>query len=224
MAFIDRINESAAMTKNLHFLYIPAFLLLMACLSLSPRKDEIIFNGKNFNGWEGDTVKTWRIEESAITGGSLTEKVDHNYFLCTKKSYENFVIRVKFKLTGTEGFINTGVQFRSKRAESPDYEMIGYQADLGDGYWGSLYDESRRNKTLIHPDSTLIKKILKPGDWNDYEVKCENRRIRISLNGRQTIDYTETDPSIPQKGIIGLQIHGGGKAKVAFKDIVLREL
>lgn len=199
-------------------------LFVLACLSVSVKKEEVLFNGKNFNGWEGDTLKIWRIENGAIVGGSLSETVDHNYFLCTRKRYENFVIRLKFRLQGTEGFINTGVQFRSKRAENPAYEMIGYQADLGEGYWGSLYDESRRNKTLIGPDSMLIKKILKSGDWNNYEVRCEGRRIRISLNGTQTIDYSEADKSIPQEGIIGLQIHGGGKAQVAFRDIVLQEL
>jgi len=198
-------------------------LSLLAFASFST-KEEVLFNGKNFQGWEGDTVNIWRIENGTIVGGSLTEKVDHNYFLCTKKSYENFFIRLKFKLTGSEGFINTGVQFRSKRAQNPDYEMIGYQADLGEGYWASLYDESRRNKTLISPDSMLIKKILKPEDWNDYEVRCEGRRIRILLNGQQTVNYTEPDKSIPQKGIIGLQIHGGGKAQVAYKDLVLQEL
>jgi len=209
------------MARYLALSTIALSLLSFASFSI---KEEVLFNGKNFHGWEGDTVNIWRVENGTIVGGSLTEKVDHNYFLCTKKSYENFFIRVKFKLTGTEGFINTGVQFRSKRVQNPDYEMIGYQADLGDGYWASLYDESRRNKTLISPDSMLIKKILKPGDWNDYEVRCEGRRIRISLNGQQTVDYTEPDKSIPQKGIIGLQIHGGGKAQVAFKDLVLQEL
>ena len=102
--------------------------------------------------------------------------------------------------------------------------MVGYQADIGDGYWASLYDESRRNKTLIKPDSALVARILKRNDWNDFEVSSENRRIRIRLNGQQTIDYTETDQSIPQSGLIGLQIHGGGKAEVWYKDIIMHEL
>jgi len=210
------------MARSLLFCTIAFFML--ACMVVPASKEEILFNGENFNGWEGDTLKTWRIENGTIVGGSLTQTVDHNYFLCTKKSYEDFVIRAKFKLTGTDGFINTGIQFRSVRAKDPDYEMVGYQADLGEGFWAGLYDESRRNKTLVSPDSLLIKKILKPGDWNDYEVRCEGRRIRISLNGQQTVDYTEPDLSIPQKGIIGLQIHGGGKAQVAFKDLVLQAL
>jgi hypothetical protein len=56
----------------------------------------------------------------------------------------------RFKLVGTEGFVNGGVQFRSQRVPN-HFEVSGYQADLGEGYWGALYDESRRNKVLVMP-------------------------------------------------------------------------
>src|SRR5882762_8561310 len=46
------------------------------------------------------------------------------------------------------GIVNGGIQLRSQRAKEPAFEMVGYQADMGEGYWGSLYDESRRRKTL----------------------------------------------------------------------------
>ncbi|WAC13745.1 3-keto-disaccharide hydrolase [Dyadobacter pollutisoli] len=204
--------------------FLSAALLILTGYMAAPRKAVSLFDGKTFNGWEGDTVKTWKIENGAIAGGSLDETVPHNDFLCTRKIYSNFILKVKFKLTGYEGFINTGVQFHSVRSKNPGYEMIGYQADLGDKYWASLYDESRRNKTLAGPDSATISKILRPGQWNDYEVRSERGRIRLYLNGTQTVDYTETDKSIPQKGVIGLQIHGGGKAKVYYKDLMIEEL
>src|SRR5690349_17765995 len=155
----------------------------------NPAKPVSLFDGRTLSGWEGDTVKTWRVEEGAITGGSLTENVPRNEFLCTTRDYANFVLRLKFKLLGKEGFINSGVQFRSRRHTKPAHEMIGYQADLGDKYWGSLYDESRRNKTLVEPPASVLDGLVKRDDWNDYEVRAEGRRIRISLNGRQTIDY-----------------------------------
>jgi hypothetical protein len=42
-------------------------------------------------------------------------------------------------------------------------EMICCQADQGEGYWGSLYDESRRNKTLAQADSlTQILQLVHP--------------------------------------------------------------
>lgn len=131
------------------------------------------------------------------------------------------MLKLKFKLTGSEGFINGGVQFHSQRISNPPYEMRGYQADIGDGYWGSLYDESRRNKLLATADPELIKKVLRRNDWNDYQVHAQGGRIQIFLNGQRTVDYTETDPAIPQSGLIALQIHGGGKAQVYYKDIVL---
>jgi len=183
-----------------------------------------LFDGKTFNGWQGDIKNTWKIENGAIVGGSLEKTVPQNDFLCTARSYDNFVLRLKIKLSGTEGFINSGIQFRSIRASDPANEMIGYQADWGKDYWASLYDESRRNKTLATPDSAQVLKWIKINEWNDYEVKAEGRRIRLYINGHQTVDYTEPNANIPQSGLIGLQIHGGGKAQVFFKDIYITEL
>ena len=189
-----------------------------------PAKRIALFDGKTFKGWEGDTSKTWRIRDGVLIGGSLTEKVPHNEFLATTSEYDNFALKLKFKLLGNEGFVNSGVQFRSQRIEDPPYEMSGYQANIGDGYWASLYDESRRNKVLVHADSALISRVLRHNEWNDYEIRCEGPRIRLLLNGKLTVDYTEQDPSIPQSGLIALQIHGGGKAEVHFKDMVLTRL
>ncbi|CAN5313780.1 hypothetical protein BH23BAC1_BH23BAC1_22110 [soil metagenome] len=183
-----------------------------------------LFDGKTFKGWEGDTVNTWRIEEGALVGGSLTETVPHNEFLSTTQSFSNYVLQLKFKLFGHEGFINSGVQFHSKRIDDPPYEMTGYQADMGDGYWASLYDESRRDKILAKGDSMVVSQALRPQEWNDYKIHTEGGRIRIFLNGKQTVDYTEKESTIPQSGLIALQIHGGGKAEVYFKDIILEEL
>jgi len=183
-----------------------------------------LFDGKSLSGWQGDTLSTWRVEDGMIVGGSLEETVPNNEFLVTDRSYENFILTLKIKLTGDEGFINSGVQFHSKRLTNPAYEMEGYQADWGVGYSGSLYDESRRNLTLIAPDSTQVMKWINSDDWNDYKVHAENGRIQLFINGHQMVDYTEKDKSIPQSGLIGVQIHGGGKAQVAFKDIFIEEL
>lgn len=194
-----------------------SFTYLFSC----KRSGVQLFDGNTFNGWEGDTIKTWKISQGEIRGGSLSESVPHNDFLCTTTSYDNFILKLKFKLEGGEGFINAGVQFRSKRASDPAYEMIGYQADLGNKYYGALYDESRRDVVLEGPDSITISKIIKLNDWNDYEIKAEGNRIQIFLNGQQTVDYTEPDSTISQQGLIGLQIHGGGMALVSYKDITL---
>ncbi len=73
--------------------------------------------------------------------------LNHNEFLATTRSYGDFILSLKFRLVDGQG--NSGVQFRSVRI--PPHEMSGYQADIGENYWGCLYDESRRNKVLVSP-------------------------------------------------------------------------
>jgi hypothetical protein len=182
-----------------------------------------LFDGRTLTGWQGDT-SIWRVQDGAIAAGSLEQTMPRNDFLCTTRSYGNFVLRVKFKLEGTEGFVNGGVQFRSQRATKPAHEMIGYQADIGDKFWGSLYDETRRNKVLAQPGDKVLDGLVRIGDWNDYEIHANGPRIRLVLNGRQTVDYTEPDDSIPRSGLIGLQVHGGGKVRISYKDITIEEL
>ncbi|MCI0536947.1 MAG: DUF1080 domain-containing protein [Verrucomicrobiales bacterium] len=208
-------------------LLAPLLVLFAACSSLAaePGRPVRLHDGASFAGWDGDTNSTWRIEQGALVGGTLQKTVPRNEFLATKRNYTNFVLRLKFKLVGTEGFVNGGVQIRSERTKNPPNEMSGYQVDLGDPeWWGSIYDESRRNKVMAKSDIAAINKVLKRQDWNEYVIRAEGKRIRAWINGAQTVDYTEADDSIPQWGKFGLQVHGGGKTEAHYKDVTVEEL
>src|SRR5918999_3412357 len=117
-----------------------------------------IFDGKSFAGWEGN-LKIFRVEAGAMVGGSLAEKVARNEFLCTTKSYGDFELRLKVKLLGGDK-ANAGVQFRTARIPN-HHEVSGYQADMGTGWWGALYDESRRNKVLTGPDQERMRSVVR---------------------------------------------------------------
>ena len=129
------------------FVSILTGVLILAFTSVSRAAERVtLFDGSSLSGWEGNS-SVWRVENGAIVGGSMRGN-PRNEFLTTTRSYRNFILRLEFKLVGTEGFINGGVQFRSRRITEPDHEMIGYQADIGAGHTGSLYDESRRKRFL----------------------------------------------------------------------------
>jgi len=195
-------------------------LVTAGCVGPATSGPVALFDGKTFAGWEGN-MKSFRIEDGAIVGGSMTAKVPRNEFLCTTKTYGDFELRATARLLGDGA--NAGIQFRTKRI--PDnYEVSGYQADMGQGYWGALYDESRRGKVLARPDEATLAKALKPADWNSYVIRCQGPRIQLWLNGVKTVDYTETDDKIDRGGIIGLQIHGGGPSEAWYKDITITEL
>ncbi len=179
-----------------------------------------LFDGRSFDGWEGN-LEIFRIEDGAIVGGTLQMRIPRNEFLCSTDEFGDFELRLKFKVIGRGA--NAGVQFRSRRI--PDHhEVRGYQADLGDGWWGSLYDESRRNKILVAADKSLITTVLKRGNWNDYTIRCQGPRIQLWINGTPTVDYTEPDGKIEQTGLIGLQIHGGPPSEAWYKDIRIKKL
>ena len=196
-------------------------LLWLAPLSLCAADDEgftPIFDGKTLAGWEGN-AKMFRVENGAIVAGSLKEKIPQNEFLCTKQEYENFELRLEVKLVPATG--NAGIQFRTKRIPN-HHEVSGYQADVGQGWWGKLYDESRRNKVLAGDDKLGDK--LKKEDWNEYVIRAEGKRIQLWVNGVQTVDYTEKDENIDSKGIIAVQIHGGDAAEASYRKLRIKEL
>jgi hypothetical protein len=140
---------------------IPRLLLLLLCLSgisNSPMAAETIslFDGKSLDGWDYDPA-IWRVEDGVITGGSTTEKIKANYFICTKKSYQNFELKMTIKCSGdpATGLINSGIQIRSVRVPGGTH-MSGYQIDCGDKWFGKIYDEFRRNKVIadsVDPDA-----------------------------------------------------------------------
>jgi hypothetical protein len=180
-----------------------------------------LFDGKTLSGWEGNAA-IFRVQDGAIVGGSLRDKIVRNEFICSTKTYGDFELRLRFKLLGGDA-ANAGVQFRTRRI--PDnHEVSGYQADMGVGWWGALYDESRRNKVLQGPDQERMKGVIKSGDWNDYVIRAVGPRIQLSINGVQTVDYVEADTSVENRGLICPQIHAGPPSEAWYKDITITEL
>lgn len=184
-------------------------------------KPVAIFDGKTLAGWEGNR-EIFRVQDGAIVGGTLDRKIARNEFLCTTKTYGDFELRLKVKLAGGDA-TNAGVQFRTRRIPN-DHEVIGYQADVGIGWWGSLYDESRRKKVLQGPDQQKMKGVVRAGDWNDYVIRAEGPQIQLSLNGVKTVDYTEQDSAIEPAGLVCVQIHSGPPSEAWYKDITIAEL
>jgi len=176
-----------------------------------------LFDGKSLQGWEGDE-QLWKAESGMIVGDS--PGIKRNEFLATKKRYSNFELRLEFRLRDGSG--NSGIQFRSTRVTDSS-EVSGYQADIGEKYWGCLYDESRRNKILVQAPAELDEVLRKDG-WNSYVIRAEGNHITLNVNGRRTVDYREEDQDISSDGIIALQVHAGGPLRVEFKNLRIREL
>lgn len=199
---------------------LSAWLLTVLGLSTAAAEPEFrsLYNGRDLTGWRG--IETlWRPGEKLIAG--VSPGLAENHFLSTQEEFGDFELRFEVKLYDDRA--NSGVQFRSRR-DPHSTEMIGYQADIGAGVWGGVYDESRRRKFVAPPDPEAVRKAVKVGDWNTYVVRAQGPHITLSINGVTTADYRETDPSIPQTGVIALQVHAGDPFRVEFRNLQIRAL
>ncbi len=200
-----------------------ALLVALWAAAAQATEPRPLFDGKTLAGWETieSDARWWKVADGVIAGGSLTEKVPHNTFLSTTDRFENFELTLMIRIRGAGGFINSGIQIRSIRVPKSS-EMSGYQVDVGKGWWGKLYDESRRNKVIGEPqDAKALAAAIKPDDWNEFRIVAEGPRTRSWINGVPALDYHEPDATIPLDGHIGVQVHGGGKALIEVKDVVI---
>ena len=212
---------------------VPRRLVAAACITLllaaDTRAESLpqprhLFDGRSFTGWNGDTERVWRIEAGAIVAGHPERPAERNEFLATDREFEDFELRYEFRIDGVEK-PNAGVQFRSQRIPE-HHEVVGYQADIGPGITGALYDESRRRKYLMTPAEPVEREAVSKGrdGWNTCVVRCEGPRIRIAVNGVETVDFEEPDPAVSRRGVIALQIHGNMVGTIRYRNITITEV
>ncbi|WP_240510870.1 3-keto-disaccharide hydrolase [Algoriphagus antarcticus] len=184
-----------------------------------------IFDGKTMKGWKALPEKNeslWKVRDSVLVGGDGVLKISENNYLYTTDHFEDFEFRCLFRLSGDAdtGLINSGIQYRSQIV---DGNMMGYQADIGNGYWGDIYDEHRRGK-LVGGEMHTLKNLLRNDGWNSYVIRVKGDFHELYINGVKTNEYLEKDSTVSKSGLIGIQLHSGGNAKIEFRDITITDL
>ena len=179
---------------------------LLATVANAPE----FFNGKNLSYWRGND-KLWSVEDNEIVG--KTTGLSKNEFLISDFSAGDFHLKLEVKLAANAG--NSGIQFRSQQTAEG---MLGYQADIGPGWWGKLYEEEGRALLWDKSGESHVKK----GEWNLYEVRAQGAKIQTWINGQLCVDLD--DPKGAKRGVMALQLHSGGPTEVRFRNVELRVL
>lgn len=200
--------------KQLNPLEVRALVAYLASSKQVPMKAtkdnlKLFFNGQDLTGWTGNS-RLWSVENGEIVGRS--PGIKSNEFLVSDMLVGDFQLTAKVKLSPNAG--NSGIQFRSTL--EPNGHVKGYQADIGKGWWGKLYEELGRG--LLFKESG--EKHVRENEWNEYRIVAVGPRIRTYINGKLCTDIN--DPQGAKSGIIAFQIHSGGPMEVRFKDLELR--
>ncbi len=200
-----------------------------------------LFDGKSLHGWEQHSGKAlYRVEDGCIVGKTVINT--ENSFLCTKKTYGDFILELEFKVAPD---MNSGVQFRSefytketetvingtKKRKFPADRVFGYQYEIDPSpraYTGGVYDEARRGWLADLKGNPAAQKAFKQGGWNLARIECRGDHIQTWINGVKAADLKD---SMTLRGLIALQVHqiGDGTKKapgeeIRWRNIRLKEL
>jgi len=195
-------------------------LMVMAAWAQNPAESGWVslFNGKDLSGWRAYGAEKWVVENGEILGESTAGKYG---YLTTEKTYRDFLLRVRFKCEG-EG--NYGVFLRSRitgQSETgPDIEGTQVEVDPKQ-HTGGIYESGGRGWVALPTEEG--ERAIKPRDWNDLEIAIEGKHVVTRVNGVQIVDYYDPAPRF-KEGVVGLQLHTGGGARVHWKDIFIQEL
>ena len=180
-----------------------------------------LFNGRNFDGWEGHIGKYWSIEDGVIVGRNAAEDPPPvSTYLLTTKAYHNFRLIYEGRLVESE--MHTGVAIWGKK-HPPEGDPYTYQGHMVmfPHPWG-YYDLFRRN--FIVPDDGRAAAAGRQHDWNKMEILAIGNRIQYAVNGYEVADWTDPEAAYCGPGPIGLQLHSNTVAqRVEFKNLTIAE-
>lgn len=195
------------------------FLLLLLCPVFALAQEpgfQSLFDGKTLNGWEGDS-RLWKVVDGVIVGSTEGVEIEKNTFLIYKaREFSDFILRAEVKLRNH----NSGIQFRSE--ELPEYVVRGYQADMAeDNWWGGVYEEKGTRGVMVNGWKGKAETVVRKGDWNEVEIRCQGPKIEIRINGLLTSELTD-DAKL--SGIIAFQLHRGPAMEARFRNIRIQPL
>ena len=186
-----------------------------------------LFDGKTLNGWkllggkgDGYGVKDGVLYCAKGGGGNLL----------TERQYSDFIFRFEFKL---EAGGNNGIALRAP-LEGGSLAYLGMESQILDDaapqyaklkaaqYHGSIYLVAPAKRGALRP----------VGEWNEEEIYCRGRHLRVTVNGKVTVDTNLNDVTdretlrkhpgmLRDKGHLGFLGHND---YVEFRNLRLKEL
>ena len=182
-----------------------------------------LFDGKSLNGWK---VNKENPKSITVKDGNIVIDGPRAHLFYTgdveNHNFKNFVLRAQVK---TFPKANSGIYFHTKYEDS-GWPYAGFEAQVNNTHGdpkksGGLYAVKDVNPAPA-----------KDGEWFDYEIRVEGKKVNIKINGKVTSSWTEI-PNAPHlksmpgrklgSGTFALQAHDP-KSVVHYRNIRVKPL
>ena len=177
------------------------------------------FNGKDLTGWKtASTEAFWTVADGVLAGENKDSFKDYKKgsMLYTEKSYQDVVIECECRFSGE---IDSGIMVRKDAAGKKDIQMqIGVSRSLKKDMTCTFYVGK-------YPEAGWAPKVpalWKNGEWNKIRFQAKGDTYTVWINGEQVANYV--DAGYPKAAPVGLQVHGGVKMKVEYRNLAIAEL
>jgi hypothetical protein len=205
-------------------LFVIAAVLLSFCSVNKEQNNKWVslFDGKTLNGWKaGKNASSFSIENGAI---AMNGDVAHLFYVgeVQQHHFKNFELKIDIMTTPGS---NSGIYFHTQYQES-GWPEKGYEVQVNNSHtdWrrtGSLWAIQDIKETWV-----------KDNEWFILHIKVKGKRVTVSINSKQVVDYTEPDnvqredgmkERVLSSGSFALQGHDP-KSKVYYKSIRVKAL
>ncbi len=183
-----------------------------------------LFDGKTLEGWKSNEEKpnVFSVVDGAIQvkGGRAHLFYDGDV---NDGKFKDFEIKLKVKTTpGANGGFYFHTEFQEKGWPTKGYECQINSTHSDDRKTGSLYGIQDVMKNAPSTD----------GEWFDYHIIVKGKTVRISVDGKEVVNYTEPDDvqrpdnfkgRLIKEGTFAIQGHDP-KSITYLKDIQVKVL
>ena len=209
----------------MRFLRITALLFsAIVLLSATNKKPKWVslFDGKTLKGWKvGANAETFKVEDGAIV---VNGKVAHLFYDGTVGNHDFKNFELKLDVMTMPGS-NSGVYIHTQYQES-SWPKKGYEVQVNNsqGDW--------RRTGGLYAVQDIKEPPAKDNEWFTMHIVVKGKNIKISVNDKQLVDYTEPENAVRDKGMEGRLLSSGTialqghdpKSKVLYKNIKLKVL
>jgi Domain of Unknown Function (DUF1080) len=196
----------------------------VALLSATNQKQKWVslFDGKTLNGWRvGANAESFKVEDGAIV---VNGKVAHLFYDGKEGNHDFKNFELKLDIMTMPGS-NSGVYIHTQYQES-SWPKKGYEVQVNNsqGDW--------RRTGGLYAVQDIKEPPAKDNEWFTMHIVVKNKNIKVSVNKKQLVDYTEPENAVREKGMEGRLLSSGTIAlqghdpnsKVLYKNIQLKVL
>ena len=165
-----------------------------------------LFNGENLDGWMG------AVDSYEVVDGAIRCKAGRGGNLLTKDEFDNFVVRLEFKLPPGG---NNGLAIRAPAdVDDAAYSAMELQVlDDSDKQYAELHDYQYHGG--LYGLAPATRGYLRPvGEWNYQEVVVDGDRVEVHLNGFEILNVNLAE--VRKKPLDGKEHPGAARTSGHF--------